>query len=178
MPELEVEEPLMIWTMNRAGVRLLPALLLLFVATPGVVAAQSTDATTEEIVAAADIRVKAFLDNLTSKNVTTEQTFETLLKGGPLAGKKSAIEALVTRSADLESRYGQFRASERIEAKRIGNDVLLLKYLYKCDNFPVVWYFTFYRDQRPASAASTTATTRNWSVIAVRFDTEIELLGL
>lgn len=141
----------------------------------GAAAAQTTDATAEEIVAAADLRVKAFLDNLSNKQTPVEQTFETLLKGGPLAGKKQAIEALVARSAELESRYGQFRAAERIETKRIGNDVLLVKYLYKCDNFPVVWYFTFYRDQRPATA---TSTTRSWSVIAVRFDTEIELLGL
>ncbi len=145
-------------------------------------AAQTTDATTEEIIAAADARVRTFLENLAAKQTAAdksavEQTYETLLKGGPLAGKKQAIETLVARSAELESRYGAFRAAERIEAKRIGTDVLLVKYLYKCDNFPVVWYVTFYRDQRPASGITAT-TARNWSVIAVRFDTEIELLGL
>lgn len=154
---------------------LFTALALVACGLHGVAAAQATDATTEEIVAAADLRAKAFLDNLSNKQTPVEQTFDALLKGGPLAGKKQAIEALVARSAGLESRYGQFRAAERIEAKRIGTDVLLAKYLYKCDNFPVVWYFTFYRDQRPATA---TSTTRSWSVIAVRFDTEIELLGL
>ncbi len=153
------------------------AVALVASAMNGAAIAQTDETTTEEIVAAADTRAKTFLDNLSSKQATVEQTYETLLKGGPLAGKKQAIESLVMRSGELETRYGKFRASERIEAKRIGADVLILKYLYKCDNFPVVWYFTFYRDQRPASPAATT-TTRTWSVIAVRFDTEIELLGL
>jgi hypothetical protein len=161
----------------RASSIAIAAITLLSTAFCDFAAAQTTETTTEEIVAAADLRAKAFLDNLTSKQATVEQTYETLLKGGPLASKKQAIETLVTRSAELETKYGKFRASERIEAKRIGADVLILKYLYKCDNFPVVWYFTFYRDQRPASASATT-TTRTWSVIAVRFDTEIELLGL
>jgi hypothetical protein len=167
----------MIWISHRAASVALAAILSFGTGFCDFAAAQSTETTTEEIVAAADARAKAFLDNLSSKQTTVEQTYETLLKGGPLASKKQAIETLVTRSAELETKYGKFRAAERIEAKRIGSDVLILKYLYKCDNFPVVWYFTFYRDQRPASAAATT-TTRTWSVIAVRFDTEIELLGL
>lgn len=140
-------------------------------------AAQTGEATSEEIIAAADARVRTFLESLAGKDATVEQAYDALLKGGPLAGKKQSIEALVARSGELESRYGTFRAAERIEAKRIGADVLLFKYLYKCDNFPVVWYFTFYRDQRSATGIAAT-TTRGWSVIAVRFDTEIELLGL
>jgi hypothetical protein len=160
--------------------RALPSLLTAFFLCgqlSSTAAAQATDATTEEIIAAADARVRTFLEGLTSNQAAVEQSYETLLKGGPLAGKKQATETLVARSAELESRYGTFRAAERVEAKRIGTDVLLVKYLYKCDNYPVVWYFTFYRDQRPANGIATTST-RTWSVITVRFDTEIELLGL
>ena len=50
---------------------------------------------------------------------------------------------------------------------------LLLKYLFKCEAFPVVWYFTYYRD---FSHSRTASEDENWVIIAVRFDTQLELL--
>ena len=46
-----------------------------------------------------------------------------------------------------------------------------MKYLFKCEKFPVVWYFTYYRDFSRAGGED------YWVVISVRFDTQVELLG-
>jgi hypothetical protein len=54
----------------------------------------------------------------------------------------------------------------------IGRDLVLLRYLYKGENFPVVWYFTFYRTTAAGETGPGT-----WRTIAVRFDTDLELLG-
>ena len=81
------------------------------------------------------------------------------------------MKALVDKTKDLEKNYGKFRNGERIEAKRIGKDLVLLKYLYKCESLPIVWYFSFYR-------SDATADSSNWVLVAVRYDTELELLGL
>ena len=59
---------------------------------------------------------------------------------------------------------------------RAGNEsLILMKYLYKCEDFPVVFYFTFYRKPERGDLP---AEKNDWRVIIVRFDTELELLGL
>ena len=97
-----------------------------------------------------------------------------LLANGPLAKQTDAVKKLVDEIRTLESRYGKYRAFERIDAKRIGQDLVLTRYLYKCENYPVVWYFTYYRDFK---RSETVADSNNWVLIGVRFDTELELLG-
>ena len=84
---------------------------------------------------------------------------------------------MVENTGRLEKHYGRYQGFEQIAAKRIGNDLVLLKYLYKCENLPVVWYFAFYRT--PASATTTTtaaAKDGTWRIVMVRFDTKLEAL--
>jgi len=51
---------------------------------------------------------------------------------------------------------------------------VFLRYLYKCEDFPVVWTFGFYR---PISRPDTPPDETAWRVILVRFDTEVEQLA-
>ncbi len=99
-----------------------------------------------------------------------------LLEGSPLAKKVAAVQSLAEKSAQLQDKYGDFQEAEQIAAKRVGRDLVLLRYLFKCKNFPVVWYFTFYQDFSRTSAGS--ADQDNWILIAVRFDTQVETLGM
>ena len=69
-----------------------------------------------------------------------------------------------------------FNDSTNLGQATIGNDLVLMKYLYKCETFPVVWYFTFYRTSPRGERTADTGD--SWRVIIVRFDTELELLGL
>ena len=106
---------------------------------------------------------------------TTQTAYEDLLKGSQLLKQTKAVEVLVEKTSQIKSRYGEYRAFEQIAAQRVGNDLVLLQYLYKCENFPVVWYFTFYRTPGRGDIPQEND---NWRVIIVRFDTELELLGL
>jgi hypothetical protein len=99
--------------------------------------------------------------------------YRVLLDGSLLSKQTEALKALVSKTGELETKYGKYRAYERIGMRKVGSDLVLLKYLYKCEQFPVVWYFTFYRT--PASSGLPPEDD-TWRVIAVRFDTDLDAL--
>jgi len=127
----------------------------------------------DPVVEALGARVSRFLEGVS--RATTQAAYQELLAGSPLLKQTKAIETLVTKTDELKDRYGLYRGLERISARHVGNDLVLMRYLYKCENSPVVFYFTFYRAPRPETPAEKND---NWRVIIVRFDTELELLGL
>ena len=90
------------------------------------------------------------------------------------AARDGANVALIAKTDQLHELYGPYRGFEAIAARRAGKDLVFLRYLYKCENFPVVFYFTFYRTPR---GEPPTETSNSWRVIIVRFDTELELLA-
>ena len=120
-------------------------------------------------------KVSRFLDGI-SHGLAQKKAFEEFLIGSPLLKKTADRESLLKKTSELPGLFGEYWTFERISAKRIGNDLVLMKYLYKCETFPVVWYFTFYRTPRRGERPADTGDT--WRVIIVRFDTELELLGL
>lgn len=131
-------------------------------------------ATTPEaaILDALDARASRLLEGVSLGQA--EAAFGEFLAGSPLAQQTDAVKQLVASTQTIESRFGEFHDFERIDARQIGKDLVLMKFLYKCENYPVVWYFTFYRDfQR----AETSPDNNHWRAIGVRFDTDLELLG-
>lgn len=135
--------------------------------------AQDPAAVPDPVVVALQARVSQFLEGVSAGGA--QKAYKELLKGSPLAKQKDAIKEFVQRTNELETKYGKPWEFEKISAKRAGKDLVLLKYLYKCENFPVVWYFTFYRT--PAQE-ETTSDGGTWRAVIVRFDTQVELLGL
>ncbi len=143
----------------------------------GTAPGQDPPAEADPELGALDVKISNFLE--TVRTGEAQKAYEELLAGSQLAKQMAkqdqAIQELIDKTNGLTDRYGQFCGYERISAKRIGEDLVLLRYLYKCEDFPVVWYFTFYRasvpDETPAPPAE-------WRVITVRFDTKLELLGL
>jgi len=101
-----------------------------------------------------------------------DQAYRDLLAGSELLKREQALTTLVTRTAELEANYGPYRGFERIAARRIGEDLTLMRYLYKCERCPVVWYIAFYRTP-PTDGSSGQ---EGWRVITVRFDTDLERL--
>lgn len=142
----------------------LPLILLAFVQ-------DRSDAQDDEDVQQLDTRISRFFQNLNDQQVDAATAFADLLAEGPLAGADD-VKKLVERVPALEKTYGEFLASERVATKRVGKDLVLLKYLYKTERYPVVWYFTYYRPP------SKTGEPNDWVVITVRFDTRVDLLGL
>jgi hypothetical protein len=121
---------------------------------------------------ALDVKVGQFLADIAIGE--TPNAYQDLLAGSRLLKQEKALQALTEKTQQLDTKYGHYRGFEQIAAKRIGSDLVLLRYLYKCEDFPVVWYFTFYRtpklDEAPLEKTP-------WRVVTVRFDTELERLA-
>jgi hypothetical protein len=133
---------------------------------------QDPPVATDPVIARLDANVSAFFDEL---KLNTKKAFDILLTDSKrLRLQTKAMETLVERTRKIPEKYGTPHGTERIATHRIGKDVVILKYLYKCENHPVVWYFTYYRDQ----TSDAEATQVKWQVIAVRFDTDLGLLAL
>ncbi len=124
----------------------------------------------DPVVEALQARAARFLEDVAAGNVQT--AYEQLLAGSPLLGQAEAAQQLVEKTNGLEAQVGTCRGHEAVAAKRLGTDVVLMRYVLKCDNFPVLWSFVFYRppaaEPPPAEAA--------WRVVGVRFDTDLGLL--
>ena len=131
---------------------------------------QTPSADDDVVLSALDANVKRFLDAVASGD--TDGALRDLLTDSNLKDQSDGVRALSTKAASLESKYGAFRGLERIDARRVATDLVVMKYLYKCERFPVVWYFTYYR------TFSGPANNDNWVIVTVRFDTELELLAL
>ena len=147
-----------------------PLLMFLFVS--GVSSAQDVATTPDPVLVALDARVSQFLEGVSMGQA--QSAFSELLAGSQLLKQGDILKEVIEKANELKSKYGRYRAFEKISAKRIGGDLVLMKYLYKCENFPVVWYLTFYRTPSPGEP---TAESDTWRVIAVRFDTNLDLLG-
>lgn len=118
-----------------------------------------------------DDKVKFFFDDLLAGNAT--KAFDDLLRSSsvnePLAGMKTKLK-------DVETQFGNFKKYEKISVKPVGEDLVFLRYLLKCDKHPIVWTFTFYR--RPQETGATISTPNSWSLIGLRFDSNLDPLLL
>jgi len=146
--------------------------IIVLLAIAGPSTAQEAATSTDQVLVALGARVSTFLEGVSMGQAET--AYGELLADSQLRTQEDAVKTLVTKTNELEQKYGRYRAFERIAQKRVGNDLVLLKYLYKCENFPVVWYFTFYRTPTPGETPAEDAA---WRVVIVRFDTELELLA-
>lgn len=125
----------------------------------------------DPLIDSLDFKVTQFFDAVSFNEV--EVGLNDLLAGSQLLKQKEQITTLIAKTQDLEKRFGTFRNYERVGARRVGQDLVLLRYLYKCEQFPVVWYVTYYRDFNRGDPDDAD----NYRVIAIRFDTDLEALA-
>jgi hypothetical protein len=116
-------------------------------------------------------KAASFFRSLTDKTLGPDRAFFELVSGGPLQDRTDEIGKLIEQAQTLDQRYGAYTGNELVATKAVGEDLIFLRYLYKGERFPVVWYFTFYR---PAPIAA--GVRREWALIALRFDARIEAL--
>ena len=102
-----------------------------------------------------------------------QNAFNVLLADSPLQKQDEAVNTLIAKTKEIEKNYGRYRAYERVSIRSVGTDLVLAKYLYKCEKLPVIWYFTFYRNPAPGNPSPEEDA---WRVIAVRFDTDLDSL--
>ncbi len=152
--------------------RSLGGVLLLLVA--WLVSARAEEASPETSATALEDRVAQFFDRIAAGE--TQAAYDRVLAGSPLAQQAEAVKALVEKTDEIKKKYGEYRRAEKIGGKQVGSDLVLLKYLYHCEQFPVVWHFAFYRAPQRTSGAAAEGT-GTWRVILLRFDTDLEALA-
>ncbi|MCA9248300.1 MAG: hypothetical protein KDA42_14330 [Planctomycetales bacterium] len=158
--------------MDRSKIFLLMAIIAMTgCAWPVVASGQEPLGEDDPTIALLDGKVTQFLEQVSLNEM--ESAYAELLSGSDLARQSDEIEKLIQSTREIETKYGKYRSFERIASRRIGSDLITLKYLYKCENFPVIWRLTYYRDFKRGDAATTN---NNWVVISVRFDTRIDTL--
>ena len=125
-----------------------------------------------------DERIQRFFNELMNSNST--KAFEDLLRSAPpdSATGNSTTAEMKTKLDDIKKQFGEFQSFEKIDEKPIvkSNDLVIVRYLMKCDYHPVVWTFIFYRC--PVAGASATSLSSPWQVVGLRFDTNLDLLSL
>ena len=155
---------------HRTATCLIVSLILL--AGAGVSPAQDTPLEKDPVLLALDAKVSQFLEGVSIGE--TQNAYQELLAASPLIRRAKALKDLTEKTQQLGTKYGRYCGFEQIAAKRVGRDLVLFRYLYKCEDFPVVWYFTFYRASPPGETPPEKVP---WRVVTVRFDTELELLA-
>ena len=121
-------------------------------------AAQVTDSE----VSSLQPRIKGFFDSLATQSNTSD-AFQKLFTVSQLQDQR--IQDIVLKTEEL-IKVGTRWRSEFLDTKSVGNDVILIRYLYKNETHPVIWYFTFYRSQSGLP----------WNCIGIRFDTNFDSL--
>ena len=138
---------------------------LVIVATLGPIRAQGPD---DAALEQPKMQAAEFLESLSSN---VEEAYDALLKNSPVGRDQERLKKVVADTKRLflpGAPYGRPRAekaAEQVKAQLVGSDLAILRYLYKFDQLPVVWHFSFYR------------TNGKWVVVGVRFDHEYELLA-
>ena len=113
--------------------------------------------------------VEDFFKGFNNPTIGPEQAFTALLGKGPLKNKTEELTGLIDKAGKLEMRYGRYAGHDVASVKTVGNDLVILRYLYKGERFPVVWHFYYYR---PSSGAMPSS--KDWNLIEIRFDTNLD----
>ena len=117
-----------------------------------------------------DVKIRNFFDALARGSSTS--AFDELLRQSPYgsfdAGQASV--ELQKKVAEMSGQYGGILHYEKYDAKRIGEDVILTRYILKYDNAPIIWTFAFYRKPTKTTSNAT------WMFVQLHFDTDLRLL--
>jgi hypothetical protein len=152
--------------MNAFSKELLVAIFV--VAIPLVLTAQERTAQQQQEVEKLQSGIDDFFKGLNSSTIGAEQAFSTLIGKGPLKGKPE-LAGLIDKAGKLEVNYGRYTGHDVASVKTVGNDLVILRCLYKGERFPTVWHFYFYR---PANGVALTP--KDWNLIEIRFDTNLD----
>ena len=114
--------------------------------------------------------IEDFFKGFSSPTIGPEQAFTTLVGKGPLKGKNEELAKLVEKAGKLEGNYGRYTGHDAASVKTVGSDLVILRYLFKAERFPVVWHFYYYRAGNGAMPAGK----GEWNLIEIRFDTNLD----
>ena len=152
------------------------ALLLLLAAAARTAAAQDPpavpDASGSELDPMTDA-VQNFFNQISDSSGGAKIGLETLLRNSPFEenAKAEMIKTLAEKINGIPHQFGNYVSFEPIGIKRIGRDLVVLRYLYKCQNYPLVWYFIFYRPTSPENEGAA----KSWQLIHLYYDSQLNV---
>ncbi len=114
-----------------------------------------------------------FFENMSDPTKGANKAVEDFLKDSSLLGNEKTKTKFAEGLKTINSNFGPYVSYEPIGSKMIGSDLVVFRYLYKCQDYPVVWYFTYYRPRAkgtPDSASSSAF----WTLIGFRYDTNLD----
>lgn len=126
--------------------------------------AQLNEIETDEALQRLGRRINAFLVSIPKDEL--DEQFDLLVERSPLRKDEAKLTQLKDAILRETSRYGSFREVETVRLELHGQSVARGVYLYKCQDFPLVFDFTFYR----------TNASDEWALIALRFHLDYEKL--
>ena len=156
------------------GVALITILCLSYLHFRTDVAAQTT---TETDVTEPKNNIQNFFatfDAPLGSSLDAYQTAYKMLLTGQQAQDKDIPE--MADKTDEMIKGGNRWRSEFLDYKSAGTDLIQIRYLYKCDTHPVIWYFTFYRSQTGTRIGEISPAPRKWNCIGIRFDNDYDTL--
>ncbi|MBR4833258.1 MAG: hypothetical protein IKU86_02845 [Thermoguttaceae bacterium] len=111
-----------------------------------------------------------FFENLSDPNRGPRKALDELMKNTALGDNEKTTSGLADNLKQISTNFGAYVAYEPVGVKTLGSDLIEFHYLYKCQNHPIVWRFTYYRP-RPNSADPASV---SWTLLGVRFDSDID----
>jgi len=120
-----------------------------------------------------DMKIRLFFEALKGNSTST---FEELLRHSPYDSfdTRQTLPELRKKIEELLLNYGGILNYERYDTKRIGEDLVLSRYILKCENGPIVWTFAFYR--KPAATTTSITGSNTWMFQQLHFDTDLRSL--
>lgn len=112
-----------------------------------------------------------FFENLSDSSKGPRKAVDEFVKNSPMAENEKTKSKIVDGLKTIELNFGNYVAYEQIGVKKIGTDLVVFRYLYKSEDYPVVWYFTYYRPR----AKSAEGASNDWSLIGFRYDTNLDV---
>ena len=113
-----------------------------------------------------------FFENMSDPNKGVSKALEDFVKNSSLADNEKTKTRIADGLKAIHQNFGAYVAYEAIGVKNLGNDLVVFRYLYKCQDYPVVWYFTYYRPH--ASTSEPAASQTSWNLIGFRYDTNLD----
>lgn len=113
-----------------------------------------------------------FFENMSDPSKGANKAAEEFLKNTPLVENEKSVARFADDLKLINQNFGSYVSYEPIGVKTVGADLVVFRYLYKCQNYPVIWYFTYYRPRAKSADASSTSPT--WTLIGFRFDTNLD----
>lgn len=146
-------------------------IVVLLAALRGARAQETTVSASAQEVKQLEDRVDTFFEDYTDAATGPESALRDLLATSPFKDRAEARDKLIEQVKKLESLYGKATEHEVIVRRSLGRDLVVFRCLLKAERFPIVWHFYYYR---PPAANAMAIVNREWTLIEIRFDTNLD----